>query len=272
MSDWQETQEVPSTPPSKSKEGLTPVGKVAMRGEVSPPAASPPAENPTPADLSTSVDKPTSTESPGSAEIRVPGQLQDAGVVKVNGSPEKLKELNHLQGQNDLGYQGTCGLVATEQVMKANGLDVNENDVVFDAAQNGLCDTDSTPENNGGTSPGRISKILEGAGIPNHVESEKTMADLNQRVKDGKGVIAAVNAGELWEDPTYYGNGEANHAVLVTGSAENEQGGLLGFFINDSGTNESGKFVDTKKMLAAWEQTGGIMNVTDQPLLANQTG
>jgi hypothetical protein len=265
MSDWQEAQDVPPAPSSQPKEGLSPVGKGAMRGEVSSPSTPPPDDSRLPA------DRLALAESPAPVDSAAPGQLQDAEAVKINGSPEKLKQLNHLQGQNDLGYRGTCGLVASEQVMKANGLAVTENDVVNDATREGLCVTDSSPENNGGTSPGDRSKILDNAGISNHVETGKSTADLNQHVKDGKGVIAAVNAGELWDDPTYYGNGEANHAILVTGSAENTQGGLLGFFINDSGTNESGKFVDTKKMSAAWEQTGGILNVTDQPLAGKKS-
>jgi hypothetical protein len=192
--------------------------------------------------------------------------LPDGKMANVYGNPELKKELNHPQGQNDLGYKGTCGLVSCEQVMNQHGQNTNENEVVKSAASKGLCTTDSTPGNNGGTTSQERTQILNEANIPAHTESGQNLDGLNKHLKDGKSVIASVNAGELWDDPNYYGNGERNHAVLVSGSAEApDTGNLMGFFINDSGTGESGKFISKDKMSAAWEQAGGFLNVTDNP-------
>jgi hypothetical protein len=73
-----------------------------------------------------------------------------------------------------------------------------------------------------------------------------------------------VNAGVLWSEPRVLGHGQANHAVTVTGIARDRfDGALQGFYVNDSGTGDSGKFVSTHLMTTAFEHTGGFCVVTD---------
>ena len=73
-----------------------------------------------------------------------------------------------------------------------------------------------------------------------------------------------VNAGVLWSEPRVLGHGQANHAVTVTGIARDPfDGALQGFYVNDSGTGESGKFVSAHLMTTAFERTGGFCVVTD---------
>jgi len=79
-------------------------------------------------------------------------------------------------------------------------------------------------------------------------------------------VIAAVNAGVLWADVRCLGDGGANHVVTVTGVARDPyDGGLEGFYINDSGTGQSGVFVSLHLMTTAFARTGGFCVITDEP-------
>jgi hypothetical protein len=89
---------------------------------------------------------------------------------------------------------------------------------------------------------------------------------LADQVEQGKGIIVEANAGVLWNDANYFEQGDANHAVVVTGVARDSQtNAVAGFYINDSGTGDAGKFVDKATMSQAWEQTGGLTVVTDTP-------
>jgi hypothetical protein len=282
MHDVQNMKEGTETPPpAKPSEGLSKYGMNAMQGDTqtgtSAPESSPPVQETIkpatrPQDNAPPGKKTEVSNIPSLTETPNVEKLPDGQSALVYGNPEEKKQLNHLQGQNDFGFQGTCGLVSCEQVMNQEGLNVNENDVVKTAASKSLCSTGSTPEKNGGTTVQERTQILNDANIPTHTEKGGDLDTLNNYLKEGKSVIASVNAGELWNDPNYYDNGQNNHAVLVTGTAgKPENGNLLGFFINDSGTGESGQFVDKEKMSAAWEKTGGVMNVTDNPLSKQPT-
>ena len=193
--------------------------------------------------------------------------LPDGREALVIGDPEKLSEYNHLQGNNSLGFQQTCGLVACEDVLNQFGIEVTEDDVVKYAVANNLCYVTRDPSLSGGTTTYSQVELLRGYDIPAHVESKDSLDYLASNIQEGKAVIAEVNAGVLWDDPNAYGNGAANHAVVVTGVARDpETQKILGFFINDSGVpplGDSGRFVDTETMKTAWSEPGGICVVTD---------
>jgi hypothetical protein len=87
-------------------------------------------------------------------------------------------------------------------------------------------------------------------------------------VSDGHGVMLEVNAGVLWNDPNYYDHGAANHAISVIGVARDpDTGDVLGMYINDSGTGDSGRFVDVATLKSAWEQAGGEAVVVESSYL-----
>lgn len=242
----QETPEKQEIQPPKAAEDIGPVGKQAMQGPQDAPQA----------------------QSAGLSEVEPKTEtLPDGRESHISGDPEGMKKHNHLQGQNDLGYQGTCGLVSCEDVLNQHGKNVSENDIVSYADQNNLCENEgSDVAKLGGTSPGDQAKILSDHGVPAHVETGKTLDDLAANIEQGKSVIPEVNAGELWQDANYLGDGSYNHAVVATGVARDPASNeIQGFFINDSGPNQSGRFVDSKLMKAAWEDKGGIMVVTDKP-------
>jgi len=187
------------------------------------------------------------------------------------GDPEGYAEFNHRQGDNTLGYQGTCGIVSCENVLKRYGKDVSEDDLVRFAADpdREWCTMDESDQDlNGATIPLDRARILGEHGVMAHVERNQTIDNLAEHIENDHGVIASVNAGELWDDPDSSAPpGRTNHAVTVTGTARNpETEELQGFYINDSGTGESGKFLDVDKMRDAWQDCGGKLTVSNEPL------
>jgi hypothetical protein len=199
------------------------------------------------------------TEVPTKLEV-----LPDGREVLVIGEPERLKEFNHQQGDNSFGFLGTCGLVSCEDILRQFGLNVTENDVVRYAIENGRCYTEGEPAQNGGTTPIDQAAILTDHGVPAHVEVNSSVEQLADYVEQGRGIIIEVNAGVLWNDPNYYGNGEMNHAIVVTGvDRDPSTGAVLGVYINDSGNGNSGQRIEVDQLRQMWIDPGGILVVTD---------
>ena len=100
--------------------------------------------------------------------------------------------------------------------------------------------------------------VLNQFGVPAHADSGQSLEQLAVSVEQGHGVIAEANAGVLWDDASYVESGQANHAVTVTGVARDPlTGDIQGFYINDSGTGQSGEFVSAQAMTTAWQEAGG---------------
>jgi hypothetical protein len=193
--------------------------------------------------------------------------------VLVVGGPERFTtyEFNHQQGDNDLGYKQDCGLMSCTDILNQFGKGASENQIVHYASDHGLCEVvPDHPESSGGTIPEWQAKILSDNGVPAHVE-QTSLEGLGDHLEHGQSVIVEVNAGVLWNDANAYGQGEANHAITVTGVVrEPESGQIVGYTINDSGTGQSGQFVDAATMNKAWQQAEGPYGhgacvVTDAP-------
>jgi hypothetical protein len=187
--------------------------------------------------------------------------------VLVYGDVVELRELNHHQGDNPFGFRSTCGLVSCEDVLRQFGVDVTEADVVRHAARNGLCAVTDDPARSGGTTEAFQAHILNDAGIPAHFETGGSLSDLVRWVIEGRGIILEVNAGELWNSADAYGHGQANHAIVVTGTAVDPHSGeMIGFYINDSGRGypgDSGRFISVALMQRMWSNTGANAVITD---------
>jgi hypothetical protein len=183
--------------------------------------------------------------------------------VLVVGDPKEYAGFNHKQGER-VGYRGTCGLVSCQDILLQFGLHVTETEIVNYAIEHGLCNTEGEPRYRGGTTNVQRAEILRNYGIPARDENSATLVDLSSYVQQGRGVIIAVNAGILWAKKEYLERGDANHAIVVTGVKLDSSSGVIeGFYINDSGTNESGKFIDAITMLDVWENLGGLIVMTD---------
>lgn len=155
--------------------------------------------------------------------------------------------------------------MSVQDVLRQFGAHVTEGEVVTHAVQRGECYLDpAAAGRSGGTLPSQDARILTEYGVPSRVASGQTLARLAAQVEDGRGVIAGVNCGVLWQDPEQVGDGAVNHAVTVTGVAlDPRSGDIQGFYINDSGNGKSGEFVSAVLMRVAWQDTGGWIVVTD---------
>lgn len=175
-----------------------------------------------------------------------------------------LDGLAHQQGDNPFGFRGTCGLCSCEGILRQFGVDVTEADVVDHAVRHGLCFVGTDLDKCGGTRAGEQVRILGDFGIPAHADAADSVEDLAQHLEHGRGVILHVNAGALWDDDIYSGDGGANHAVLATRVARDpESGAVLGVFVNDSSTGDAGRLLDIDDLDFAWLDAGGGYVVTD---------
>ena len=193
------------------------------------------------------------------------GQLPDGQQSLTIGDVRGYAAFNHLQGDNDDGDRGDCGVVCCTDVLNQFGVQLREEDVVRHATScRELHLVAGRPDQSGWTLPAEQAAILGDYGVPARAARDQTVEQLALPVQQGHGVIAMVNAGVLWSDPHVLGHGQANHAVTVTGIARDPlDGALQGFHINDSGNGQSGQFVSAHLMTTAFERTGGFCVVTD---------
>lgn len=207
------------------------------------------------------------------AAITVPrqlGRLPDGRRSLMIGDVRRYAAFNHLQGDNPEHDGGDCGIVCCADVLNQFGIGVAECDVCAHATRcHELHVVAGRPEQSGWTLPAEQAAILADYGVPARARTAQPIERLAVAVQGGHGVIAMVNAGVLWSDPRVLGHGQANHAITVTGIARDPyDGALQGFYINDSGTGESGVYVSAHLMRTAFEHTGGFCVVTDAPSAA----
>jgi hypothetical protein len=210
----------------------------------------------------------TPDATPDSGQYDVPTatiELPNGDQGLVIGDVQGYAAFNHQQGDNSYGYTEDCGLCSASDVLDQFGVNTAENDVVGHAVQHGECDTgESDSTQDGGTSPDQLAQILSDYGVSAHAEQGQSLDDLANEVQQGHGVIIGANAGVLWNDPNSYDQGEANHAVTVTGVVRDPGSGQIeGFYINDSGDGQSAQFVDADTMTSAFVNSGGTAVVTD---------
>jgi hypothetical protein len=211
----------------------------------------------------TEPTKPTITEEIDQKARRHYEVFPDGRQTLVIGDVEGCKDFNHRQGDNDRGFQGDCGLVACENILRQRGVNVTENDLVNYAHDHNLCCTWGNPSDCGGTTPRQRADLLRDFGVQADTSVGCTLEGLAARIEEGRGIIASVNAGVLWRDSRSFENGAANHAIVVTGVARDSfTGEIQGFFINDSGPGISGRFVDAATMQMAFVNTGELINST----------
>ena len=202
------------------------------------------------------------------------GSLPDGRSSLTIGDVSGYAAFNHLQGDNPEHDCGDCGIVSCADVLNQFGVRLTEADAVRHAtSRHELHVVPGRPDQSGWTLPAEQAAILADYGVPAHAEEAQQVERLALAVQHGHGVIAMVNAGVLWSDPSGLGHGQANHAVTITGIARDRyDGALLGFYINDSGTGQSGQFVSAHLMRTAFEHEGGFCVVTDRAQTAGLDG
>ncbi len=194
------------------------------------------------------------------------GHLPDGQPTVQIGDVVADAAYNHRQGNNAENDRGDCGIVCCADVLSQFGLFRTEADVLRHAVDcRELHVVVGDPDRSGWTLPAEIARILTDYGVPAHDGQGWSIEQIAAAVQRGHGVIAAVNAGVLWSDARVLGNGQANHAVTITGVGRYPyDGALQGFYINDSGTGRSAQFVSAHLMTTAFVRTGGFCVLTDE--------
>lgn len=106
-----------------------------------------------------------------------------------------------------------------------------------------------------GTTPGQYVGAL--LGVPVRRTYLATEEQLDASVKSGRMLLVATNAGKLWNDPAFANGG---HLIVVTGAeVKRSDGAVLGFYVNDTGTNEGGRFIPREQFLEAWNGNGRLL-------------
>ena len=197
--------------------------------------------------------------------------LVDGERVLVYGYP-KRNELDYMQGDAVQNYQGTCALTSIANLITQTGRPTSESQIINLAIQNNwaLNNPNLPAWQLGGSNVTQQQAILESYGIRNNVVMGYNESGVASLVRSGRGVILGVNAGELWGDSAYNGNGSVNHAVTLTGAVYRETDGtLMGFYIADSGrgiVSDMTRFVDIETFRNAVNVTGSYAIYTIAPV------
>lgn len=185
----------------------------------------------------------------------------DGTSVLVFGYPKRF-ELDYLQGNEVVGYEGTCALTSIANLLTQTGRPTSESQVVNLAINNNWAvnNPNLPPSQLGGSNVNGQRAILDHYGLRNDVIVGYNENGLANLIRSGRGVIIAVNAGYLWSDNQYIGNGQVNHAITLTGAVYSEtDGSLAGFYVSDSGR---GKVSDMTRFLSidVFRQAANVAN------------
>lgn len=188
----------------------------------------------------------------------------------VYGFPHNY-DLDYSQGDEVPGYKGTCGETSVANICIMSGLQETEADVVKRAIANGWCRTQgSSDATRGGCNQYDQVNLLKSFGLQADFSNSYDQARLASLLKDGRGVLIAVNAGKLWGDPDYIQGGALNHVVTVTGVAcDADSGNVLGFYIADSGRGQAAdanRYLSVDEMRNVADAYGANMVYTRDPI------
>ncbi|NLX96000.1 MAG: hypothetical protein GXY83_07475 [Rhodopirellula sp.] len=166
----------------------------------------------------------------------------------------------HAENWQHQGTDFTCAVVSQQMILQQFGIEVSEAQLVYDAVTNGWL-TDA------GTSMEDLGRLLEHYGIDAHQVVGGGVESLMSELVQGRAVIVAVDADELWNPESAsldaFGQDVANHAVVVTGLdlSDPDQPRV---HINDPGDPDgAGKAYPLEQFLDAWADSGNAYVATD---------
>jgi len=197
--------------------------------------------------------------------------LVDGQASLVYGFP-KRNELDYMQGDAIPDYQGTCALTAIANLLTQANKPASEGEVVQVAIDNhwAVTDPDRPAWERGGSNYLGQQALLDSFGIRNKLLAGYNEAGIANLIRSGRGVIIALDAGVLWDDPTYSNGGVVNHVVTVTGVVYGEEdGALLGFYIADSGRHkvtDMTRFIDIATFREAANVSCAYAIYTTEPI------
>jgi hypothetical protein len=209
--------------PPDEKSGLSDAGRQAMQG------------------VPDSANTPATTDTPPLPE------------KQIVGTPEQDARFWREQQHPD-----TCAIAAQEGIIaKHTGHAPGAEALRQEAKQQGWY------QEGAGTPPADVGKLLEAHDVPVGFRGSGNMEQLQADLSAGKDVIVGVDAGYLWQDPNYLGEG---HAVGVTGVEKGAGNQVSSVFLNDSGNPAigGGGKVTAVDFQQAWQETNNFMVSTEQ--------
>jgi hypothetical protein len=116
-------------------------------------------------------------------------------------------------------------------------------------------------ERDGGTTDANLNSLLIDHGVKSSVVHDGTPQQLDQSIRRSGDAIVTMVTKKFWNDPAQPDS--SRHAVYVTGEEVDRSGKVLGFYVNDTGTSEAGRFVPIDDFKRAW--TGTYVSIHDAP-------
>lgn len=148
-----------------------------------------------------------------------------------------------------------CGLCAVQNIAYMSGVKTDQDTLIRTAYQNGRCDR------GGGTSYSDRKAVLQALGIESYT-AEPTIDNIVSAVMSGRGVIASVDAYELYNiDTTEVGY----HAVAITSVTLDENGNATEIIVCDSNAKARGQSGAKRYSVEEFKNalTGRPLNITE---------
>ncbi|HVE12085.1 MAG TPA: hypothetical protein VNI01_01705 [Elusimicrobiota bacterium] len=204
-------------------------------------------------------------EREAAGRLRLARWTGEAGTV---GNPVGAAAVLHRQ------TGGTCGIVTQQQIIQLAGAAPEglrgrafEERLVERAYEAGYFGSPGRARARlvDGTPSGHIGSLLTEHGIPYRRHREVSQAVIDETLRDGRMLIAAVHAPELWTNgrrvEEFHAPEEAiragtDHVVVITGGAVDARGRFTVYYINDSGTGEAGRPVSPAVLFSAMRRGG----------------
>lgn len=180
--------------------------------------------------------------------------LRKLGRTRTIGAPgTRAAFIYHQDGS-------TCGIGAQVQVLADAGvvktdrdsLQAKEDELYARAVRLGFYNGstgDPQRRANGGTANQRVGDLLD---MPVRKHFAAKDEELFEAVQTGRMIIVGADTERLWNSRAFRGGG---HFVAITGAeVDRKTGKPLGYYINDTGTAEGGRFITLKQFNAAWHR------------------
>ena len=160
-----------------------------------------------------------------------------------------------------------CGVESSRQIIQqATGSNISQEALLQQSINGGLASQGAPGPaqmwNSGGTNPAQRAQILTNNGVPAATQAP-TMANLENAVAQGRGVITAMDAGLLpnWPAGTAL---QSWHAITVTGIEYDANGNPINVIVNDTGMGQCGQRIPYAQFQAALRGTPHV--VTNNPI------
>ncbi len=149
------------------------------------------------------------------------------------------------------------------QALKARGVDVTVAALTKEGFEKGYyseyMEKDGGLE--GGTSSDQMNHLLTDHGVRSRYVTETTPEALTASIRVSGDALVSMGTKRLWNDPKI--SDSSGHTVYVTGAEVDPKGKTLGYYINDTGTNEAKRFVPIDTFMRAWKGRNNTATLFD---------